>query len=56
MSNIRYIHKDTQETFVNVNDLIIVIMKLLNNCTSKQERAAFQKLITTLTSIRDNKN
>ncbi len=53
MSGIRTKEVSTKEVMANVNDLIIELMKDVNETSNEVERKVYKKVIQTLTYLRD---
>jgi len=52
--DIRSIKSDVEDKFVNVNDVIIHLMKLSSKVSSKEASDVLKALIDQLTDIRDS--
>lgn len=45
---------DSSDIYININDLIIELMKTAQDCSSTTEKAAIEKIISKLVSTRDS--
>lgn len=50
---IRTVEASTQDVFVNVNDLLLDIMRSMDKAKNDAERLTYKKLVNRLTDIRD---
>ncbi len=51
--SVRGIELDNKDTYVNINDLIIYLMKRKSEINSNEESSAYEKIITKLITIRE---
>ena len=52
--DMRFVKSDVEDKFVNINDLIIHLMKLAMNVHSKEVSYILKDLVNQLTEMRDN--